>query len=165
MKTNKHFIFTFIGRTASGKSLIIKNITRDLGLSQVKSYTTRKPRPTELEESDHIFIEETDIEKYKDDIFAYTEIGKNKYFCTLEQIMNNDLYTIDPLGLMSLREKHIKNLMVVPIYIYASIDVRVGRFLGRGNTIDEFCERDIKEDEQFRAFEILSQSVAKPSYK
>jgi len=149
----KHVIFAIAGRTSSGKSSIIKRVSHDLGLKQVHSYTTRLPRPTELIESDHIFINEDDIKQYQSQIVAYTEIGKAKYFCTRDQVFNADLYTLDPIGIKSLQSQQLEDLDIVVIYIVANLDVRTGRYIGRGNSIDEFIERNQKEDEQFSEFE------------
>jgi len=151
---NKHIIFAIAGRTSSGKSSIIKRVSHDLGLKQVHSYTTRLPRPTELIESDHIFIKEEDVQLYTNEIVAYTEIGKAKYFCTRDQVFNADLYTLDPIGIKSLQSQQLEDLDIVVIYIAANLDVRTGRYIGRGNTVDEFIDRNQKEDEQFSEFEM-----------
>ena len=41
-------IITIAGRTAAGKSIIAKKLAERLGLTVLKSYTTRAPRPDEI---------------------------------------------------------------------------------------------------------------------
>lgn len=93
--------FLIVGRSSSGKTSIASAACSELGLKLVKSYTTRPPRNEKesINSKDHIFITEDDVEKYKDDIAAYTEINGYKYFTTMDQIDECDAYVIDPNGI------------------------------------------------------------------
>ena len=48
-------------------------------------------RKSEKSESDHIFINDNDVEKYKNDIAAYTEINGYKYFKRFDVIDKYDV--------------------------------------------------------------------------
>ena len=109
--------FLIIGRTASGKSSIAKAVCEKLGLNQVISYTTRPRRPKEKDCVDHIFITEEDVEKYKDDIAAYTEINGYKYFTTYDVLDKSDVYVIDPIGVDNLKLKCGDQYRFIEIYI------------------------------------------------
>lgn len=154
---NTHTIFCICGRTASGKSSIAHRVSKDLGLKQLTSYTTRKPRASEIQFSDHIFINESDIDTYKEDIVAYTEINDNKYFATKNQLMESDIYVIDYEGIQFLKEKNIENLNLVIIFIDAKTDRRMGRYIARvviknrnyEKAINDFLDRDKSEQTQF----------------
>ena len=68
-------IITIAGRTAAGKSIIAKKLAERLGLTVLKSYTTRAPRPDEIAnpaDADHIFVSEAEYDKLTDIIvFVY----------------------------------------------------------------------------------------------
>ena len=98
MTKNKPLKFLFVGRTASVKSSISKAVGDKMGLKQVVSYTTRPMRKNEKDGSDHIFISDNELNTYKDDIEAYTEINGYKYFTTFDIIDHSDIYVIDPNG-------------------------------------------------------------------
>ena len=114
-----HKLFCIIGRTGSGKSTLTKMVANELGLKILKSYTTRPMRANETEEnSDHIFISPEEVEKYRDDMVAYTERVNYCSFATKQQIMNSDLYIINPSGYKELLKSTEKmEVELVPILI------------------------------------------------
>ena len=66
------------------------------GYKKLKSYTTR---PKRVNEGDtHVFIDESEVPKYVDQMVAHTKIGEYHYFATSEQLQENDIYIIDPNG-------------------------------------------------------------------
>lgn len=60
--------FLVVGRTASGKSSIVREVCKKLELKQVKSLTTRPPRDVELNnpDSDHYFVTDEEFESERD---------------------------------------------------------------------------------------------------
>ena len=149
-----HKIYCVSGRTASGKSTITRIVAEKLGLKVVKSYATRPMRKGEEVESDHIFIKPEDIDKYRDDIVAYTKIGDYEYFCTKEQLMSCDLYVIDPKGVYDLL-LHTKDMdvEVETIYITVPKSVLLARAKSRGDDIKVFNARFDAENKQFSDYE------------
>jgi len=158
---SKKKIFLIVGRTSSGKSSLSKEVCRRLNLKQVKSHTTREPRPSEMEnlnECDHYFISDEEVEQFELDMAAYTIINGNHYFTTKKTLFESDVYVIDPNGVYDLRHR-CKNeiedgqLEFVTIYIRVPKIVAQRRFTSRGETVDAFHERYEKEDVQFSDFE------------
>lgn len=145
--------FLLIGRTASGKSSIAKEVCRHLGLKQVISYTTRPMRKTEANGADHIFILETDVNQYKDDIAAYTVINGYQYFTTFDVIDKADIYVIDPNGVDSLKLKCGNRYKFIEIYIFTPKRIAEQRAKQRGDAVSEFRERWDAENEQFKNYE------------
>lgn len=79
-----HTVFCIIGRTASGKSTIANAFADKLGLTILKSYTTRARRKNEVgDKCDHTFIKPEEVEQYRDDMVAYTERAGYCSFATL----------------------------------------------------------------------------------
>ena len=138
-------VVLIVGRSASGKDSVVRELTK-LGYKQLISYTTR---PRRIGETDtHIFITDEDVEKYKDDIIAYTEIGSNKYFATKQQLQDADLYVIDPKGIKYLK-RNIKDIKFVTIHINLPTEERFKRALNRGDEVEDIIKRFNAENDQF----------------
>jgi len=149
-------IYCILGRTASGKSFIAGKMSERFGLTQVKSYTTRAPRKSEIEsgKSDHIFISKEEMEKMRDDMAAYTKIGEAEYCTTFSLLDKCDVYVIDPRGVKELKKKikeRGEDYRVVEIYVTAPESLRKDRYEKRGGK--DFEKREEAENEQFLAYE------------
>lgn len=143
--------FLIVGRSGVGKSSIVKAVCDSTGMSCVKSYTTRPRREDEKEYADYIFIYEEEVEKYKDDMVAWTEIEGNQYFATKEAIENADFYIIDPAGIQDLKDTCWDEFNFQTVYIRTSQDKAFERTKERGNY--SFEDRRSSENEQFVDFE------------
>lgn len=149
-------LYCILGRTASGKSFIAGKMSERFGLTQVKSYTTRPPRKSEIEsgKSDHIFISKEEMEKMRNDMAAYTKIGEAEYCTTFSVLERSDIYVIDPRGLKELKEKIKetgKDYKTIAIYVCAPKELRKKRYEARGGR--DFEERNAAEDGQFLEYE------------
>lgn len=148
-------IITIAGRTAAGKSIIAKKLAERLGLTVLKSYTTRAPRPDEIAnpaDADHIFVSEAEYDKLTD-IIAETCINGNRYCTTKEILKNSDCYVIDPDGLSYLKKNLEPGFRLAQFYVYADEDIRKKRFMERGKSESEFRVRSDAENEQFSTYE------------
>lgn len=148
-------IITIAGRTAAGKSIIAKKLAERLGLTVLKSYTTRAPRPDEIAnpaDADHIFVSEAEYDKLTD-IIAETCINGNRYCTTKEILKDNDCYVIDPDGLSYLKKNLEPGFRLAQFYVYADEDIRKKRFMERGKSESEFRVRSDAENEQFSTYE------------
>lgn len=149
-----HKIYCISGRTASGKSSITKLASEKLGLKVLKSYATRPMRDGEEIESDHIFIQPEEVEKYRGDMVAYTKIGEYEYFATKEQLMNSDVYIIDPVGIYELLLK-TKGMDINIETIYVTVPKRtlIERAKQRKDDMEVFNKRFDSENQQFTDYE------------
>lgn len=150
---NQKVLFLFVGESGAGKDTIANELESKFGYAVLKSYTTRKPR--QYEGFTHIFISEDEIEKYKEDIVAYTFFDGNHYFSTLDQILKNDIYIIDPAGVRVLKEKtkDNKNIKLVTIYIRADVKDRKDRMKKRGDNHEKILDRIVNDIEMFKDIE------------
>lgn len=147
-------IFLIVGRTGSGKSSITRAACEQLGLRVVKSYTTRPPRPNELDgPCDHYFITEEEVSQYENEIIAYTEINGYKYFTTKSELDQCDAYVIDPRGIEYLKDKCGGEYKFVTVYVRTSPEITRKRVESRGDDLEVFQKRSTDEDDQFRQFE------------
>jgi guanylate kinase len=151
MSEKEHVLLCLMGKTASGKDTLANKLCERSGLRQVISYTTRERRVNEGDT--HIFISDEEYQnlEYSGQIAAFTQIGPYKYCCTINQLYENDIYVIDPVGVQHLRELNLPNLRLVTIYVNTPDDLRKERALNkRGDDRLTFMKRDIAEREQFR---------------
>ena len=146
-----HTVFCIIGRTASGKSTIVNAVAKDFNLKILKSYTTRARRQNEIGDNcDHTFINADDVDKYRNDMVAYTERAGYCSFATKEQLMSSDIYIINPSGFSDLIEstKNIPDLRLVDIWIDCDSDKLIARSKSRSNS-DNWKENYDKEEAEF----------------
>lgn len=144
---SNHKLFCIMGETASGKDTLTKKLCEDTGMKAIVSYTTR-PRRTN-EGDTHIFVDDSVYEQMKDNLAAYTEINGFRYWTTIEQIYDNDIYIIDPNGLETLENLGLEDVDLCSIYINVPIDVRLERALYRGDSLEDFFSRNKSEMKQF----------------
>lgn len=148
----EHVLICLMGRTASGKDTLASQLCERTGLRQIISYTTRERRVNEG--NTHIFISDEEYQSLEDteQIAAFTQIGPYKYCCTINQLYENDIYVIDPIGVQHLRELNLPNLKLVTVYVNVPDDIRKERALNkRGDDRLTFMKRDMAERDQFRA--------------
>ena len=142
-----------MGRSASGKTSIAREVSYKLGLRTIKSYTTRPPR-NEAERqgiSDHIFIQPEQVAQFNH--VAYTKIGEYEYFCTQEQLDEADLYVIDPVGYEYLKARASSTTELLPIYICTEDAIRYSRASERSDQVSLQESRYKAEEDQFSEFE------------
>lgn len=144
---SNHKLFCIMGETASGKDTLTKKLCENTGMKAIVSYTTR-PRRTN-EGDTHIFVDDSVYEQMKDNLAAYTEINGFRYWTTIEQIYDNDIYIIDPNGLETLENLGLEDVDLCSIYINVPIDVRLERALHRGDSLEDFFSRNKSEMKQF----------------
>lgn len=151
MDNQEHVLLCLLGRSASGKDTLANKLCERSGLRQIISYTTRERRVGEG--NTHIFISNEEYQALEDSgqIAAFTQIGQDRYCCTIEQLYNNDIYVIDPLGVQHLRELNLPNLRLVTVFINTPDNIREERALNkRGDDKMKWRVRNHNESEQFR---------------
>ena len=127
--------FLIVGPSGSGKTSVCLSLEK-YGLSQIYSYTTRKPRGPG--EKGHIFVDDYNewIENNPEDtIVGYTVFAGNHYWATSKQVQENDLYVIDPAGVDFFNRRYCGDKIVKTIYIDIPIYKRFQRMLKRGDSI------------------------------
>lgn len=149
-----HVVYCVIGRTCAGKSTIVNKAAKKLGLNVLKSYTTRKKRKGETDETaDHIFITSESVDQYKNDMVAYTERCGYCSFATRKQLLESDFYVINPSGFYELKIK-TKDMGINLVLIYITVPYRtaIERAKKRGD-YESWKENYDKENEEFSSFE------------
>ncbi|MBW7455653.1 guanylate kinase [Paenibacillus sepulcri] len=122
---DRAFIFVFTGPDGSGRKTIADSVGSTLGLTKVLSYTTRKPRPGEVNGQDYHFItpelyEELDA---SGDFIESVTINSNLYGLRGSDIQrsfknNGSVYLVlNPEGAEMLKQTYGNQL--IRLFIYA----------------------------------------------
>lgn len=150
MDSQEHVLLCIMGKSASGKDTLANKLCERTGFKQIISYTTRERRVGEGDT--HIFISNDEYQELEDSgrIAAYTQIGQDRYCCTIEQLYENDVYVIDPAGIQHLRELNLPNLRLVTVFINTPDNIREERALNkRGDDKSKWRVRNFAEHKQF----------------
>lgn len=150
-----HTVYCVLGRTGSGKSTVTKEAAKQLNMNILRSYSTRQYlRQGETKKnSDHILISPDEIEKYHNDMIAYTDRVGYCNFATKQQLLDNDFYIINPTGYYELKLKtKDMDVNLVTIMVNVPFSELRKRAKKRGD-YDAWKANYIKESAEFSNFE------------
>ena len=138
-----------VGPSGAGKTSVCTALEK-YGLTQILSYTTRKPRGPG--EKGHIFVDSYDnwaSENANDPLVGYTKFSGNQYWATESQVEKNDLYVIDPAGVEFFRKKYFGDKIIKIVYIEIPMYKRFQRMLKRGDTAWSILSRIVGDIYRF----------------
>lgn len=149
-----------MGKTASGKDTILKDLVINHGYKKIITYTTRPIRTSEKQGVTYHFISEDDfIQKIDSGFFAEwktynTEFGVWYYGTSLEDLENADDKTAIILTPDGYRDV-ISKLSTKPkvIYIYANNSTIKQRLIDRGDDKNEAQRRLEHDNVDFKGVE------------
>lgn len=153
-------IFALIGRSASGKSTIEKNLEQK-GYKRIISNTTRPVRENERKDIDYHYLTEKQFNKVQEQLIEHTTYRGWNYGITKEDIKDIDkqdyICVIEPDGLIQIQNALGRN-KIVPIYIYSTEYERLSRSILRqpqadANAYKEICRRFLSDYDTFNTFE------------
>ena len=139
-------ILLLVGASGSGKSTVAVTLGLRHGWKQIPSYTTRPQRYEG--ESGHVFVNEEDFIRLED-LVAYSEYGGYRYGATARQVDENEIYVVDPPGVISLVEKYKGSKAVYLCILHIPPEVCYERMRRRGDHMDEAALRIMRDSEWF----------------
>ena len=142
-----------VGESASGKSSIEKYLVDNYSYQKVVSYTTRSPRPNEVDGVDYHFITtEQFFELQRQGFFAETAVYNDWHYGTAkEDCANNRVAVLTPHGLRQISK--IDGINVTSFYIRVPRRDRLIKLLQRGDGIEEAYRRNLSDVGQFDGIE------------
>lgn len=156
-------IIALVGYSASGKDLIVENLSYELKIPIVVSHTTRDMRTYELNGINYHFVNEDFFIDNKDDFIEQrlykvkSSNGKDKiwrYGIHKNSVKEgSNLVIVDPQGLNELINYYGKE-NIITFYIYASDEVRMKRLQERGDfsNVAEINRRFKDDKKRFKDF-------------
>ena len=158
-------IFCVMGKSASGKDSIFKELMHDksLKLKNIVPYTTRPIRDGEQDGKDYIFCTEADVQRLESEnkiieLREYNTVyGIWKYFTVDDGQIDLDKNSYILIGTLETYVKicrYFGNEKVIPIYIEVEDGLRLQRALDRERMQDvpkytELCRRFLADDADF----------------
>lgn len=108
-------ILCIVGESGAGKTLASLHLQNKLGANVICSFTTRPPRPTEIEGREHHFV---NIAPDPNDMLAYANFGGYDYYALKTQVWGDcTVYVIDEEGLRNLEAEHGDKYRIFSVYI------------------------------------------------
>ena len=93
---------------------------------------------------DHIFITNEQADQLladKDNMVAYTKIGKYRYFITVEMLETSDIWVLDPNGIDYMLQKYNGRYDLAIIYVSTSRETGMSRAIACGQDEADYNDR------------------------
>lgn len=138
-------LIALVGASGSGKSRIESEIARLSNFEKLISYTTRDPRPGEIDGIDYHFISNEEFLKNQGNFAEFEEYSKNRFYGTLKNQYktNHDFIAVlTPHGVRQLK-KSLPELKMFVVLVQAPLCDRVKRYVDRLGW--KFNEADLEE--------------------
>jgi len=152
----KHKRIILVGPTCAGKNYIRDKFAQKDYIIDV-SYTSRPPRPGEIDGKDYWFISkkyfQDRIREY--DFYEYTQYGDDYYGTGRWEWETCDVFIMETDGISKIDPEDRKNCLI--IYINTPLDIRIVRMMDRGwdpKKITERIEIDNKKFHDFKDYDI-----------
>jgi len=146
-------MIVLVGESASGKSSIEKYLVDNYGYNKVVSYTTRSPRPSEVDGIDYHFISVEEFRSLKEQgFFAETAVYNDWNYGTAKEDCTDDkVAVLTPHGLRQISK--INGINTISFYINVPRRDRLIKILQRGDSIEEAYRRSLSDVGQFDGIE------------
>lgn len=159
MRNNK--LFVILGKSASGKSTIMREVLSKLEIPVLLSCTTRPPRPNEVDGIDYNFVTfSTFDEDYKNenileyDVFRIDSLKETWVYYTKKSDLllptTSQIKIVSPVGLAQLMGNKELRDDIVSIYIDAPDKLRKKRYLTRAISPDSMNDRFERDEKAFQ---------------
>lgn len=159
MKNNK--LFCLVGKSASGKSTILREVLSKLEIPVLMSYTTRPPRANEVDGQDYNFVNmSTFDEDYKlenileYDVYRIDSIKQTWIYYTKKSDLllptTSQIKIVSPVGLSQLMSNKELRDNIVSIYIDCPDRLRQKRYLTRSISPDNMSDRFARDEKAFQ---------------
>lgn len=159
MKNNK--LFCILGKSASGKSTIMREVLSKLDIPVLISQTTRKPRENEVQGVDYNFVTmHTFDEDFKDenileyDVYRIDSLKETWVYYTKKSDLllptTSQIKIVSPTGLSQLMSNKQLRDNIVSIYIESPDRLRQKRYLTRAISPDSMNDRFSRDEKNFQ---------------
>lgn len=161
-----------IGKTASGKDTIVKELYLNYSFKKIVTYTTRPMRENEVDGITYHYISNEEFKRKIDEGFFveyksyHSEFGEWFYGTSKESILNSDdksIIILTPQGYKDILSKY-PNLNYKSIYLYASNRTIRERLIQRGDDEAEARRRVRHDKKDFRGIEKIVDKVICNNY-
>lgn len=159
----KHNRVILCGHAASGKDHARKIFERR-GFTYAVSYTTRPPRPGEVDGKDYHFITEEKAQQMIDNGEFYEWVPFNGwiYGTSMEQFQNLNLFIMTPGGIGHIKSEDRANSLI--IFFDIPEEIRRERLNKRVMPGDSIERRLIADEQDFKDFRNFDIKITDPNF-
>ncbi len=153
-----------VGKAAAGKDHMRK-ILEGRGFEYGISYTTRPPRPGEIDGQDYYFLEEDEFDIGVDarKWYEYVEFNGWKYGTSKKQFHETcNLFIMTPHGVSHIDPVDRKHCTI--IYLDIPHEIRKERLEARGDVNDKILRRMSADQQDFKNFTDYDIKVSDPNF-
>jgi guanylate kinase len=140
-----------VGKAAAGKDHLKKRV-EEKGFKSGISYTTRPPRPNEVEGQDYYFVTLEEFDKIIEsgEMLEWMVFNDWKYGLTKSEFEKADIMIMSKDGLDMLPKEYRDRCLV----IYLDVDrmIRLERLNSRNDKNDSIWRRMTTDEDQFKGF-------------
>lgn len=159
----EHKRIILAGPGASGKDHMRK-LLESRGFKYAVSYTTRPPRPGEVEGKDYFFISQEECQRMKDSGEFYEAIDFNgwTYGTSMKQFYEDDVFIMTPSGIEHIKPEDRKNSFIM--FFDITEEIRKTRLEGRtmpGHSVEARLQADRDLFEDFKDYDI---TITNPNF-
>lgn len=152
-----------VGQSASGKDFIKTEFVKK-GYKESISYTTRPPRPGEVNGINYYYISEAEfVKKIKEDFwYEYDKFNGWFYGSSKNDMLLCDIFIKTPRGISNLKPEDRVNSLI--IYIDTPEDIRIKRLTERlmsGDSLERRLLADHEDFENFSDYDLKIQCLEK----
>jgi guanylate kinase len=151
-RQGKGLLFVVSAPSGAGKTTLCREVVTQVpGLRHSVSYTTRKPRPAEVDGSDYYFLDEGGFRKKAErgEFIEWAEVHGHLYGTSWDQLLLHSeqgvdlILDIDAQGAMQLKKKEVEGVF---IYILPpSFEVLKARLMERRSDSPEEINRRLRK--------------------
>lgn len=138
-------MIVLIGESGAGKTTIEKLLETNYGMTRIISYTTRRPRPEEVDGVDYHFVSFYKFNAMLEDgQFAEHDIySQGRMYGTLKKdyVNPNSVAVLTPNGLRSVME-NMPKLPIISVYVTANLSTRMIRYIQRCGDAFNFDDKN-----------------------
>lgn len=158
----KNKILTLSGKSGAGKTTLSDALVETGKYEETVSFTTRSPRPGEIDGKHYNFISKDEFHKRLEnkEILEYTNINGNFYGTDLSEIKRiqslnkTPVIVCDPECPKGLKENKDIDIKVVPVFVDAPSKLLSDRIIDRikeeYSIIKDLREQDVEEAERYQ---------------
>lgn len=147
-------LYCLVGASGSGKTTLASKM-KDLGIPELISHTTRKPRKGEVNGVNYYFVTKEEFDKVE--TAEYTVVFGDKYGVSTKELndkfnISKSLVVVVNLDGVKQLQNNLKNkgISVKTVYIKADLPIIEERMSERGDSIISINERLASAPEEFK---------------
>lgn len=143
-------MIVLVGKSASGKTEVAKELAERYGIQKAITHTTRSMREGERQDVDYHFVSEKRFQELEADhaFVETTEYNGNHYGCSKKEIADDKCVVVDPNGLMAFLS--LNDPSIITFYLEANAETRRKRMEERGDGEAEIRKRLTNDEITFQ---------------